>query len=327
MAYKQELTFGSFNPERIVSDLHLAPPAFTQPELAFSQLGYLGRYLSDPVLSCKSWVLEHQYIDRDHMEDHSVFYSRTLYPYPNYCRRVHFFSCDEIHLQKLFDDLYAIAEKGRAAFDDACKKASSDHYLGFSVIKPLSGSPVGRTVLRCFPPTKLGDPGYERVFSCTQTFRVHLAGLELSVQGLPFQQQDEAVAACATTALWSALHRARAFEEISSATPAQITSLASRNSLIFGRAMPSEGLSVDQMCQAVQAVGVSPVLRRAIDYRTARGMLYSSLRSGIAPVLILKSGHLWHAIVGVGMGIRKSAIRAQTSIADEATTMEAIYVH
>ena len=37
-------------------------------------------------------LVEEHYIDRDHMEDHSVFYSRNLYPYSNFCRRVHFFT-------------------------------------------------------------------------------------------------------------------------------------------------------------------------------------------------------------------------------------------
>jgi len=36
--------------------------------------------------------VEQHYIDRDHIEDHSVFYSKSLYPYPNFCCRVHFFS-------------------------------------------------------------------------------------------------------------------------------------------------------------------------------------------------------------------------------------------
>ena len=77
-------------------------------------------------------------------------------------------------------------------------------YLGFSVIRPLPGSPVGRTVLPTFGPTT--QLGLRREFASIREYAVHLGGFELKVSGLPFQQQDQGVSACATTALWSSIH-------------------------------------------------------------------------------------------------------------------------
>src|SRR3989442_1582913 len=57
------------------------------------QLRYIWEYLK--LLNCRAIVVENHYIDRDYMEDHSVFYSRSLRDYPNFCRRLHFFSSTE----------------------------------------------------------------------------------------------------------------------------------------------------------------------------------------------------------------------------------------
>src|SRR5207249_3635298 len=117
-----------------------------------------------------------------------------------------------------------------ASLATASQEFSGD-YLGFSVIKPLSGSPVGRTVLACYGKEK-GD-GTIRLFPGTRDYRVHVLGIELLIRGLAFQQQDLGVSACATTALWCSLQKLRDREELGGAVPAQITQLASRFTLPF----------------------------------------------------------------------------------------------
>jgi hypothetical protein len=328
--YGQKLESFEFHPDRpeqFVADLGIELPPFADQD-ALGQLRYLAYYVSDPVINCKSILVERHYIDRDYMEDHSVFYSRNLYPYKNYCRRVHFFSIDKAEVDTRIAALRAIpAAKGLEEYRTASRQFSEAHYIGFSVIKPLDGSPVGRTVLRTFPAEKKGMPDYRRVFECERYFPAHLGGLTLHVRGLPFQQQDKAVAACATTALWSSLHAAREFEDIAAFTPAQITALAARNSLPFGRAMPSEGLSVDQMCQAVEAVGISPVLRRAENFANAKALLHSAIRSSVAPVLVLTNGPDWHAVAVTGMGVRDKPISVVEEVGDLASRLEKLYLH
>jgi hypothetical protein len=327
--FEQVIRVLAFDRDRFVADLRMKPPPFTSPSTALFQLRYLAAYVADPVIDCKSMLIEEHYIDRDHMEDHSVFYSRNLYPYSNFCRRVHFFTIPAAQVAVQFRRLRGIhRSRGERSYRAACGTFSKKAYVGFAVIKPLMGTPVGRTILRSFPPRKKERPRYHRHFSCNGVYQAHVAGVELTVEGLPFQQQDKAVAACATTAVWSALHRTRAFEDIATFTPAQITVLATRASLEFGRPMPSEGLSIDQMCQAVQAVGASPVLRREDDFRTARGLLYSSIRSGVAPILaIVNPSGQRHAVAAVGMGLRDGPLNIQGNIGDRASQVEALYIH
>ncbi|MEA2603421.1 MAG: hypothetical protein QOF89_4413 [Acidobacteriota bacterium] len=221
-------------------------------------------------------------------------------------------------------------EKGRAEFRSECEAFSRAHYLGFCVIKSLPGCPVGKTILRCYG--EQTEKGAVRRFDGTRLYSAHLAGVELSVQGLPFQQQDLGVSACATTALWSALHQFSEFESFGSATPSQITMLASQHSLPYGRAMPQEeGLSVDQMCQAVQALKVAPTLLRADDFETARGYIFSAVASGNAPVLILErtDSREKHAVTVAGMKLEKDARRRtlERGISDLAADVCGLYLH
>jgi hypothetical protein len=321
--------FVAFGADPLEQTLQLAVPPFVQVDRALRQLRYIQEYAGE--LGCKTLAIEQNYIDRDYMEDHSVFYSKSLYPYPNHCRRVHFFSADVERVREQLEQIVAVGiRQEEEAYRQGCRAFSSRAYLGFSVIKPLHGSPVGRTVLRCYPETPK-DPtdSSRRDFSGTRVYTAHLLGVELTVRGLAFQQQDIGVSACATTAVWSALQKMRDHEDIAPVTPAQITALAAKYSLPFGRAMPSEGLSIDQMCQAVQAVGVSPNVFRADHTGDTRGYLYSALKSGLAPVLVLKQGNSYHAVTAVGMKIRlpHKQVAVASLIDDFAGDMTALYIH
>src|SRR5262249_31934231 len=152
----------------------------------------------------------------------SVFYARSLRNYPNFCARLHFFS--RTITKETWDQLFSPlvpADKRKVIAEDLQK-----HYLGFAVVKPLPGSPIGRTVIKTYP---LESPdGKVRAFDGVRRYNVHLAGYEFNVTGLAFQQQDQGVSACATTALWSSLHKVAHDERITIPTPSHITEAASR---------------------------------------------------------------------------------------------------
>lgn len=305
-----------------VNDLHDAEKVFLQINCVHQEVEALG---------CQSVAIENHYIDRDYIEEHSHFYSKSLYPYDNWCRRVHFFSLNETQLKAELSQVRAIGhQNGENEYRRKCREFSDEHYLGFSVIKPLSGSPVGRTVLKC---PKLAVPGDKRwQFDCIRSYKVHLAGIELTINGLAFQQQDVGVSACATTALWSSLQKTREFDEIFPATPAQITLLATQRSLPFGRPMPSEGLTVDQMCQVVQALGASPVLFRAQNSTETIRLLYSAITSGFAPVLIISSdvpdtAGQSHAVTVTGMEINSAKLPGNKKWRDGSEFLSAVFVH
>jgi hypothetical protein len=327
----QKIDFVSADGASLAGVLNIPTPLLLDATIdPHHQLRYVEQYVRK--LECKSYVVEQHYIDRDFMEDHSIFYSKSLVCYSNYCRRVHFFSIDPQTLRSKIQSLHSLAAATNpptGSFKAACAEFSSNHYLGFAVIKPLPGCPVGRTVLKGYPIES--DKGYIRRFDCACDYDVHLLGIPLRVHGLAFQQQDLGVSACATTALWTSLQRARELEQSGAATPAQITIRASQFTLPFGRPMPSEGLSLNQMCVAIQSLGYSPNVLRHESFAATRALLYSAVSSGISPVLILQdqTGKVGHAVAVAGMAVNKSygPLDIESSTQDESSKLIALYVH
>ncbi len=168
-----------------------------------------------------------------------------------------------------------------------------------------------------------------RKFNCACDYSSHVLGIPLRIKGLAFQQQDVGVSACATTALWSALQRTRALEETGAATPAQITIRASQHALPFGRSMPSEGLSIDQMCQAVHSFGFAPNLFRTDEFDVARSLLYSAVLSGISPVLILESvdQDAAHAVAVAGMKLWERMPASKELLVEGSRKLAGLYIH
>ena len=325
----QRIEFHPLNRGELTGLLKIKEPILGRG--SFKQLNYINRYVQHPDLGCKSVAIEHHYIDRDYMEDHGLFYSKSLRSYDNFCQRAHFFSLPASEVKGKVTELVRKGRTGnRADFLAECESFSRKYYLGFSVIKPLPGCPVGRTVLKT-----LGQHAAEgklRRFSCTKLYKAHFAGIPLTVRGLAFQQQDAGVSACATTALWCALQKTRDLEDIGNSTPARITTLAGQFDLPFGRPIPSEGLSIGQMCVAVQALGVSPNLYRAVDFLTGRDLVFSSAKSGIASVLIVrgaKEEDCYHAITVVGLKLSPSQVPEQMAhgVATPAGGVLSFYVH
>ncbi len=211
----------------------------------------------------------------------------------------------------------------------AIEQQLAKQYLGFMVVKPLPGSPIGRTVLKTFGPD--AADGRRRRFGATRSYHVNLAGLSLSVQGLAFQQQDRGVSACATTALWSALQCAAPLEHFASPTPAAITEAACRYMIPDGRALPSEGLNVEQLCEATRTSGLAPVLLRSMSPLEDKGHLATYLQSGFPVVLgIVPFGEgEAHAVCGVGLRLGEVMPRTDPNVnyADGSSAVQGLYVH
>lgn len=289
------------------------------------QVTYLGLYLTG--LGCKSIIVESHYVDKDYILDLSAFYARSLRNYPNYCKRMHFLSCEFSTEQwtTLFDPV--IPELERSAVYEELQRS----YLGFTAIKPLPGCPIGRTVLRTFPATTTG--GSTRFFGAIRRYEVHLGGFDFTVEGLAFQQQDQGVSACATTALWSSLHKVAHEERILVPTPAQITEAASRYLLAEGRSFPSEGLNIQQICEAIRGSGLQPLVIRSVSAEEDRAQIVAYVNSGFPPVLAIQplGGGSGHAICAVGLKMGD----ASTLVAPAhhphhsrlAESLQALYVH
>ena len=222
-------------------------------------------------------TIEEVYIDRDYMEDHGLFYSRSFLPYKAACKRLQFFRTGPVETERGIEELI---EKGRLTSKESFRKACRE-FLGQELLRFQRNQAVAGLSCRSYGSSPLPPESEDgrRSFDSTRDYVSHLCGIELTVRGLAFQQQDTGVSACATTALWSSLQKARELEPVGSATPAQITVLATRFSLPFGRPMPSDGLTIEQMCGAVNALGLAPTLARAVGFEeTAESAIHGNLR-------------------------------------------------
>jgi len=303
------------------SALFPTPQGLIENDWPPAQITYLGTYLTH--LGCKTLVIENHYVDRDYISDVALFYSRSLRGYPNFCQRVHFFreSFDLERWKQLTVDLNGGKNKGSQPF-------LQDAYLGFCVVRPLPGSPIGRTVLKTV--ARITQSGDVREFGAVREYLVHLGGFELAVDGLAFQQQDQGVSACATTALWSAMHAVARKEALAIPTPADITQAASRYVLASGRSLPSEGLNIQQICEATRAAGLEPLVMRSVSLAQDRAQLLSYVSSGFAPVLAIQTMQgMGHAVCAVGVKLGKTQPQSNPELhfRDNASAVSSIYIH
>ncbi|MCQ4313819.1 hypothetical protein NAV33_18275 [Pseudomonas stutzeri] len=158
------------------------------------QVTYLFSYLKGS--DCVSMLLEPEYIDREFLEDYSRYYVKRFGNDSYECGRIHFFSCSIDH--KNLDLLL----QGKGS-DDLSPEKLQKHYLGFMVVKPLSRTFVGKTCLQLNGDKGAGDGTKKKI---AKRYDVNLFGIKLFVESIAFQEQDKVVAACATTAIWTALH-------------------------------------------------------------------------------------------------------------------------
>lgn len=289
-----------------------------------TQVSYLRQYVGK--LGCRSAVVEHHYVDRDYIHDVAMLYARNLRGYPNYCRRMHLFRADldAARWRTLVLEARDPAARVRAEAE------LGEGYLGFVVVRPLPAAPVGRTVLRTYGPSD--SEGNGREFPAIRDYEVHLGPFALRVAGLAFQQQDGGVSACATTALWSALHGAAPLEGLAIRTPAEITEAASRYVLAGGRPLPSEGLTVHQVCEAIREAGLSPLLVRPGKPEQDIGQIAGYLQSGFPVVLGLKdigAGTDGHAVcvVGTKLGPVRPQSNPDLHHADGASRVASLFLH
>jgi hypothetical protein len=202
---------------------------------------YLIRYLAN--LDAKTCVLEEKYVDKDYLIDYQKFYSRSFDNLDKFTERVHFFTEDfseDKFLKSLKNNNIGYLQRS---------------YLGFVVIRPIEGSDgnrlIGRTLLKTFSEKVNGE---KRSFIRAE-YNVSLFGLPLKVKSLPFQVQDQGVSACATVALWSALHHLAGAFGIPRLSPAEITEM----STLFPsehRTFPSSGLIWEQIINCVKSLGL-----------------------------------------------------------------------
>lgn len=268
-----------------------------------TQVRYLGSYLCHPEAKARTILIEAPYVDRHYLEEYARYYATTLRPPPPKATRLHFFRNDLT--DEIFADLIASAAGGK--FSEICTELSS-HYLGFAVIRPLPDAPIGRTVLATFQ-------AIDRCYTLPpHPYRVHLCGLKLSVFGVPFQQQEQAVGACATTAIWSALAQVMRHDGGRAPTPFAVTEAATRNWLSDRIFPASSGLKNEQILEAIRQFGYAPLFfEPGLNPELFALAVKCYLRSGIPVVLRIQyeRDDETHAVTLVGYREEESLIKYQ----------------
>lgn len=233
---------------------------------------FLG-YFQD--LAAETIVVEHDYIDRDYLEDYAGYYARCFPNYRRRCIRLHFFS-----LEFTDETLEALLSGAKTKLS---QDTLQDAYLGFIVIKPLPQTVIGRTCLRTYRDQA------RRHYPVTRSYDVNLFGLALSVETLAFQEQDEVVSACATSALWSLFQSTGVTFQHAIPTPLQITRSAARKTPMRSRVLPNSGLHKSEIAHAIHKVGLEPEVVGIGDDQIREDLLraniYAYLKGGI-PVLL-----------------------------------------
>jgi hypothetical protein len=268
-------------------------------------------------------VVESPYVDRHYLEEFSGYYATALRPPPAKAVRIHVFS-----LEITDSDFEEIVRSAAAGAYDQERSRLQAGYLGFVVVRPIPSVAIGRTILRPYddkPGRNYGPPA--------KAHHVHLAGLELEVEGVPFQQQDQAVGACATTAVWSSLARVIRTDGGRAPTPLGVTTAANKN-LLSGRPFPaSAGLELAQMLAAIREFGSSPhVLKPDEEPAVFHLAVKTYVASGIPVILQIKpsDGEL-HAIALTGFWSDPKAKPVSVDISDSwellALPMSKVYVH
>ncbi|MDR0738072.1 MAG: hypothetical protein LBF39_03250, partial [Prevotellaceae bacterium] len=241
------------------------------------------KYLKDyfQTVTIKTIVFEHEYFDKDYLEDYSRYYSRCFQPYDKKCIRVHFFS----HAFKEEDFVAIITDPTQKGIEDLQK-----NYAGFVVFRPIPHTIFGRTCLKTFPRQEKTKPEKNRQIPIVREYKVHLFGIELSVHSLAYQEQDNAVSACATSALWSAFQSTGISFHHSIPSPYEITLSAKEliSSAISTNSSGNRGLDSKQMAYAVKAIGLDPLLLSPTHKDYLKAQIYAYLRGKIPVIMGLE---------------------------------------
>jgi hypothetical protein len=239
---------------------------------------YLLTYLRK--IEAKIIVVELDYTDIDYLDDYSNYYSTCYSKYPRSCKRIHFFS-EKISRNELLQMLTGEQSESVKTISDKITAS----YLGFIVVRPLPKAIIGRTILKTYK--EAVDNGDVRIYPCTESYYTNLFGLGLEIKNsLPFQQQDTAVAACATVSMWCTFHKVSGLFKTAIPRPSAITK-AAISSLNSRRGFPSKGLNTEQMCKAITHFGLEPEVMTITGNQDLPiiSLIYGYLKMGLPVIL------------------------------------------
>ena len=238
----------------------------------------LARLIAALSSSAKCVAVEREYIDKDYRDTFSHFHSKRFSTPSSRCLRLHF-----------FDRQVTRADLKEASVNKPKRDAVNKSYLGYSVIRPTKPNCIGRTLL--IPSSR----GPCSAFATLCREQVSILGTELEIEGFPFISQDVYVTVCSESAVWMILrYFSNKYHLYPETYPFQVVSLTKDYSL--GRIIPSSGLYVWQMAEALRRIGRPTLIYTRTRFKDFDHLLYTYIESGIPVLAGLKD----HVVVAYG---------------------------
>jgi hypothetical protein len=235
--------FADWTPKETASVVDLRPPQALYDLARYysgSRPGVVDEVFGQAyTLNAQTAVIEYRYLDADYRSEHASFYSITFRRYPSVAHRIHFFSQPPPE----------VLENETTALDFSNLAGS---YVGFVVLRPITGAPIGRVSLA--PP-----PGLEGEITCLTYERPNVFGVRMNVRSAPFMAQDSQLGVCAHMSLWAAArHHRLAFGH----PGFTVAAIAERIPAEMGRVAPSTGLTVHQIAVGCRALELPALIYR-----------------------------------------------------------------
>lgn len=261
----KEVLVAIISDKNIGENNHKAPDILRRMDI----LKYLSNYFiykDSSGFYAKTLVVEEQYYSKSFIQDFSTYYSMSHHNHGKFCIRIHLFN-NSFNEDELFNELFSSEEALNLC--DKLPKTDTDlanpilnSYLGYITIKPIMNSLLGASIVRSYDITNQKKKEYK--FTAVKPYEVNLFGRTLIFKSLAFQQQDKAVSACATTALWMAFHKLSPTFSTPIPAPSEIT-VSSGLGHSNNRSMPNSGLDTQQIIQAVRHVNLVSETRANSD--------------------------------------------------------------
>lgn len=235
------------------------------------RIKYLNEYLNK--IGAQTVIIEHEYVDRNFIDDFCGYYARSFRDYPKKCVRLLFFSskfCKEEIEVRIFED--------RKDY----KQWLSESFLGYIILRPIPGAHLGKVCLATYPK----EEGKNRHFPLCKLYHVHFMGMTFTVCSVAFQEQDNIISACATSALWSAFHCVRDKNPDDVPSPYKITDIARH---VFVESTPSnvidKGLMPPQMAAVISDTGLNPLMSGYISKSMLKALVRAYMNVGVPIIL------------------------------------------
>lgn len=194
----------------------------------------------------KYMLVENEYSSDSYLRDFRAYYFDCYKPLPKFSQRVHFFqeplTGEPLSLEKL-EKIVTHEEAVPKDFWEEC-------YLGYVVLRPFSSTVFGVCLLKTYLPKSTTEK--RRCYTSTHSIRFDVLGHTIrNFEALPFLNQDGAIGACATSAIWSSFFKLSHIFKTKFLAPHEITQNAGLSIRVQSSPYPSKGLDGYQITKTI----------------------------------------------------------------------------